>query len=138
MRTRDAGMPSASAGSIETDVMGLFALAVIAWALMSAATLRKSTRTVRGSGRVVTYGTGALASITSVAPLPWAREEIAVSRGAAADEVGGPDAWANAPRSVTDTKRARPFVTFVMPCRPRAFATACESAAVSRATADRL
>jgi hypothetical protein len=52
IRTRDAGAPSDSVASIETEAIGLFALAATELATSPAATLRKSRSTVSGSGRV--------------------------------------------------------------------------------------
>ena len=81
--------------------------------------------------------TGVLASITSEAPFPFRRDEIAVSRAGVDPRVSAePAMLANALASVTASKRARPFVT-VIPWRPRAIATACEPPAASRETADR-
>src|ERR1019366_2077306 len=114
MRTREPGAPSESPDSIRTAVIGLFAVAATELARPSDPTLRKSRSTVRASGRVATYGTGTLVSISSDAPLLLTGEEIAVSRGAAAaDESASPDARTSTPASVTDTKRARPFVTVI-------------------------
>src|SRR6185436_17507353 len=69
MRTRDAGRPSDSAASIDTPAIGLFELATTELATEPAPTLRKSSSSVSGSGRVAVYATGSLASMTSDAPL---------------------------------------------------------------------
>ena len=54
IRTREAGPPGDSTASIATPTIGLFALAAKRFATPSALTLRKSTSTVSGSGRVAT------------------------------------------------------------------------------------
>ena len=96
MRTRDAGRPSDSAASIDTPAIGLFELATTELATEPAPTLRKSSSSVSGSGRVAVYATGSLASMTSDAPLAPTFELIAVSRtlsggGALVAMVQGPD-----------------------------------------------
>jgi hypothetical protein len=52
MRTRDAGTPIDSYGSTDTAAIGLFAFATTVLATSAIVTLRKSTSTVTGSGRV--------------------------------------------------------------------------------------
>src|SRR5438067_700881 len=108
MCTREAGAPMDSASSTATDAIGLWAFAATELARPAAPTLRKSRRTVSGSGRVATYGTGALASMRSEAPLPLTREEIAVSRwpGIAADCAEGADARTSVAATMKDKNSA--------------------------------
>src|SRR5262249_6455046 len=81
-RTRDAGAPSDSVASMATAAIGDRPPLVAWFATPSAATLRKSTRSVSGSGRDVKYGTGAVASMTGDAVFPLVRDEMTISRGA--------------------------------------------------------
>src|SRR5215471_18091595 len=93
-----------------------------AFASPSALTFRKSTSSVSGLGRVATYGTGALASITSVAPPRRGSDEMAVRRGdasdAGVDTAPGPpadplDIPASMPASVNETSALSPFGTVI-------------------------
>src|ERR1700676_4994449 len=97
--TRDPGASAGSAGSTATAAIALLAFAATEFAIPSAVTLRKSTRTVSGSGRVATYGTGSLASMRSDAPFALARELILLRRvrGTAAAPESDPAALTSAP-----------------------------------------
>src|SRR5437870_2188202 len=107
--TRTRGLPPASPGSIATPAIGPFAFAA-KLARPSTETLRKSIYKVSGSGRVATYGTGSLASITSDVPALVAREVIVLRRTIGAAVVplrdSSLDAPARAPASTTATRRA--------------------------------
>src|SRR3954469_2186397 len=94
---------------------------------------------VRGSGRVATYGTGSVASMTSDVPLLVTRELIVFRRIAGAVAVpellSGLDAVTSVPVNTTARTRALPFITFTW--SPRALATAFALPAVLRPRADR-
>jgi hypothetical protein len=109
-----------------TDSIALFSSGATLLITASAATLRKSMSSVRGSGRVATYGTGSVASMTSDVPLLVTRELIVFRRiagVAVAPELdSGLDADTSAPVNTTDRTRALPFITLTW--RPRALATA--------------
>src|SRR5947208_11874730 len=79
MRMR--GLPPAlrSPGSTATSAIGALPRAT-KLASVSALTLRKSIYKVSGSGRVATYGTGSLASITTDMPVVVERDVIVFSR----------------------------------------------------------
>src|SRR5215467_5936282 len=137
MRTREAGDPMDSAASTETPAIGLFGSSLASFATGSAPTLRNSSSNVSASGRVATYGTGSLASITSDAFFAFTREVMAVSR--ASETFDAPAAACEtAPQAaaIANDKQATPLVT-ASPSRLRATATTCEPRAVFVPTADR-
>src|SRR5690348_359062 len=110
MRTRDAIVSDASIGSTSTPAIGLFALGATELATPSTATLRKSTTTVSGSGRVATYATGSVASITSDAPFELTRALIVLRRTPDVVAVrSGPAALTSAPAASVATS-ARPLI----------------------------
>src|SRR5829696_5544009 len=117
-RTRDAGRPSDSAASIDTPAIGLFELATTELATEPAPTLRKSSSSVSGSGRVAVYATGSLASMTSDAPLAPTLELIAVSRTLSGGGALGPEALTSVPAVATMEIRATARVR-VITWRPR-------------------
>src|SRR4030095_3632866 len=135
MRTRDAGRPSDSAASIDTLAIGPLAPAATELATAWAATFRRSTNSVSGSGLVAVYATGSLASITSAAPLAPTLALIAVSRTLSGAGAIGPEASTRVPAVATLENKAQARVT-VITWRPRAIAAACELPVASPATAD--
>src|SRR3954447_18590312 len=72
----------AAASTLSTATAAIALLASPSTVLVTApaATLRKSMRSVRGSGRVATYGTGSVASMTSDVPWLVTRELIVFRR----------------------------------------------------------
>ena len=84
-RTRATGEPSgALARSIATVATGASIAATGKTARFPACTSRRSTRTVSGSGWLVRYATGSLASISTVLTAPSRRDEIERRAGVSA------------------------------------------------------
>src|SRR5262249_62235635 len=136
MRTREAGAPIDSVASTGTPAIGLFGSSLASFATGSAPTLRKSSSNVSASGRVATYGTGSLASITSDAFFAFTREVMAVSLASETLDVPAA-ASETAPQAVAiaNDKQATPFTA--SPSRLRATATTCAPRAAFVPTADR-
>src|SRR4051794_37114183 len=113
MRTRETGEPIDSAASTATDAIGAVARPALGDATAAASTLRKSTTTVSGSGRVATYGTGSVASMTSVALRASPREVMVVSFAPAmvAAVPAAREIVLAEVASSTTRKRATPLVT---------------------------
>src|SRR6266446_8441223 len=126
MRTRETGEPIDSAGSTVTPAIGPFGSSLVTLVIGSAPTLRKSSTSVNASGRVVTYGTGSLASITSDALRALTRELMPVSR--ASEIFVAPAACDTTPEAAaiaTDRYKPTRLVT-ASPSRLQATATTCE------------
>ena len=141
MRTRETGAPSDSAASTATrgDRAAFGARRHGSWRRSSAPTLRKSSTTVSGSGRVVDVrhrlggldderrALGVHARADGLQPHRRQRPAPAADAGRARPAT---------PASDNVRKRAKPLVT-VTPWRPLAIAAVCGLPAASRATADR-
>ena len=121
IRTRAIGTPIDSTRSTTTSVMTPGRFAARALVTPSAPTLRKSSRTVSGSGRVVRYGTGSLASMTSDGPVRPARSLMLLSLalGAAGVSAAVPGRPPATPATAAVRTRARPLVTVTASRPPR-------------------
>src|SRR5262245_60978237 len=136
MPTRDAGDPIDSAASTVTPAIGLLGSSLVSFATGSAPTLRNSSSNVSASGRVATYGTGSLASITSDAFLAFTREVMAVSL--ASETLDAPAAACEtAPQAAAIANDRQATLLTASPSRLRATATTCELRAAFAPTADR-
>ena len=119
-RTRATGDPSgALAPSRATAATGASIAVTGKAARLPACTLRRSTRTVSGSGWLVRYATGSLASISTVLTAPSSRDEMerraGVSAPASLRETGALAANVTAraaTKGATNTSRGmRPCIT---------------------------
>jgi hypothetical protein len=109
IRTRDSGAPAKADDSTTTAAIGLLASGRKRLTTPTAPTLRKSTSTVSGSGRVATYAAGSLASMTTAVPALSTRVPIALNRARGSFVPGlGPAPLTSAPARTTATATHTP------------------------------